>query len=249
MAAADEYRRRARSFDAAAAQYARYRPSYPGPALDWLLPAGAHRVLDLAAGTGKLTATLADRHLDVVAVEPLPGMRAHLAATAPDADIRDGTAEDIPLPDADVDAVLVAQAWHWFDQDRALPEIARVLRPGGTLGVLWNREDLSVDWVHQIEELAYGAAPREVIQANPFGPHAAFDPAEAARFHHGQDHDTASLTGLYGSHSPLIVEPEPSRSRRLARIGAAVRTHPDLAGRDRFTLPYLTLCWRARRTV
>jgi hypothetical protein len=103
--------------------------------------------------------------------------------------------------------------------------------------------------VHQVEELAYGAAPGEVIQADPFGPHTAFGPAESARFGHGQDHDAESLTGLYGSHSPVIVEPEESRSRRLAQIEAAIRTHPDLAGRDRFTLPYLTLCWRARRTV
>jgi SAM-dependent methyltransferase len=115
-------------FGSAAADYAAHRPDYPGSAIAWALEhTPGPRVLDLAAGTGKLTAGLLDR--DVVAVEPDPGMLEVLRADLPQVEALLGTAEDIPLPDASVDAVLVGQAVHWFDPARAWPEIARVLRP------------------------------------------------------------------------------------------------------------------------
>ena len=141
---------RAASFGAAADHYDRGRPSYPAEAVDWLVPTTAHHVLDLGAGTGKLTRLLHDRGLDVLAVEPSPGMRARLAAALPDVRLLDGTAEAIPLPDASVDAVLVAQAWHWVDPARAVPEVARVLVPGGRLGLVWNIRDEREDWVRQL---------------------------------------------------------------------------------------------------
>ncbi|MEO5900927.1 MAG: class I SAM-dependent methyltransferase [Ilumatobacteraceae bacterium] len=134
----------ARSFDATAAAYELGRPGYPAAAIEWWVRQGAFpfggTVLDLAAGTGKLTRSLVARGCDVVAVEPLANMRAELAAVLPGMRTLDGTAEQVPLPDGCVDAVFVGQAFHWFDQPVALAEIHRVLRPGGGsgLGLIWN---------------------------------------------------------------------------------------------------------------
>ena len=123
---------RSLSFGAEAAAYERGRPSYPPEAIDWLLPRGARDVLDLGAGTGKLTTRLVERGLSVVAVDPIPEMLEVLSNSLPDTPALLGTAEEIPLPDHSVDAVLVAQAWHWFDPTRAVPEVSRVLRPGSS---------------------------------------------------------------------------------------------------------------------
>jgi SAM-dependent methyltransferase len=127
-----------RSFDRAAIEYEQARPGYPAGVLD-VLPLGpAAEVLDLGAGTGKLTRVLATRYRRVIAVEPLDGMRGILEATVPAAESLAGSAESIPLPDASVDAVFAAQAFHWFANDVAVAEIARVLRPGGILCAIWN---------------------------------------------------------------------------------------------------------------
>ncbi len=145
----------ASSFGPTAEAYERYRPEYPQAAVAQAVPDGARAVLDLGAGTGKLTAALQGPGRRVVAVEPDPRMLARLAALLPEVEALPGTAEDIPLPDASVDAVTVGQAWHWFDVDRALPEIARVLRPGGSLALLWNaddRDDPLTDGVERVLE-------------------------------------------------------------------------------------------------
>jgi SAM-dependent methyltransferase len=137
----------ARSADA----YERGRPDYPDDAVDRLVAAlPGRRVVDLAAGTGKLTRALVARRLDVVAVEPVAEMR---AAIAPPARALDGSAEAIPLPDESVDAVTVAQAFHWFDGPRALAEIHRVLRPGGVLALIWNRRDMRDELQQRISAL------------------------------------------------------------------------------------------------
>jgi SAM-dependent methyltransferase len=136
----------AEGFARGAGAYERGRPSYPPEAVSWLagqlrLGPGA-RVLDLAAGTGKLTRLLVATGASLIAVEPVAEMRSALAQLAPGVDVRAGTAEAIPLPDASVDAVAIAQAFHWFASDQALAEIARVLTPAGRLGLVWNRRDL-----------------------------------------------------------------------------------------------------------
>ena len=147
---------RAASFDNTAAAYEFGRPEYPEAAIDWWHERGAYPaggvVLDLAAGTGKLTRCLLDRECDVIAVEPLANMRAEFVRVLPNVPIHDGTAESIPLADHSVNTVFVAQAFHWFDGQLALAEIARVLRPGGGLGMIWNDDDASVPWVAHYTE-------------------------------------------------------------------------------------------------
>lgn len=128
----------ARSFERAAAAYESARPSYPDALLDLVPVDTSAIVLDLGAGTGKLTRVLARRYRHVIAVEPLDGMRAILESVVPEAESRAGAAESIPLPDSSVDAVFAAQAFHWFANDEAIAEIARVLRPGGVFAVVWN---------------------------------------------------------------------------------------------------------------
>ncbi len=131
----------ARSFDRAAEAYEEHRPGYPPELLDLLPLDGAATVLDLGAGTGKLTRILVERYAHVIAVEPLDNMRAILERVVPQAEPRPGTAEAIPLEDGSVDAVFAGQAFHWFRNDDAVAEIARVLRPGGLVCAVWNRPD------------------------------------------------------------------------------------------------------------
>src|SRR5215217_8960756 len=157
----------ARGFALAPADYERGRPMYPFEAVRRLVRELRVRpdstVLDLAAGTGKLTRLLGQLSPDVLAVEPVYAMRERLVETLPGVTALAGTAESIPLEDGSLDAVTVGQAFHWFDGDAALAEIHRVLRPGGRLGLIWNVKDESVDWIEKlggIMEAYRGAAPR-----------------------------------------------------------------------------------------
>jgi SAM-dependent methyltransferase len=234
---------RAASFELGAAQYASTRPSYPDTAVDWLLPDGARRVLDLAAGTGKLTERLVARGLDVVAIEPSDAMRARLADTVPAAQALPGTAESIPLPDASVDAVLVAQAWHWFSPG-AQPEIARVLRPGGRLGIVWNVRDSSVDWVGRFTEVIHRGDTLEHSYREPRLV-APFTDVEHRTVPWADRIPTASLRPLAASRSYLLTLPDARREELLAEIDDLVTAHPALAGRSEVDLPYLAECWRA----
>src|SRR5580658_2607332 len=146
------------SFGSVAGDYDRYRPPPPPQALDWVVPPGAQAVLDLAAGTGVVTRELVRRAAGtqrIIAVEPDERMRAVLAAGCPEAEVLAGRGEDIPLPDASVDAVVISAAWHWLDPERAVPEMARVLRVGGRLGVIWISRDARVPWVAEFNELAH----------------------------------------------------------------------------------------------
>src|SRR5262245_57888935 len=137
----DERRGRASSFGEVAEAYERARPGYPDDAVRWLTGAEPCDVVDLGAGTGKLTRSLVGLGHRVIAVEPLPGMLEQLRGAVPRATALSGSAEAIPLADASADVVVCAQSFHWFDHETALPEIARVLRPGGRLALVWNTRD------------------------------------------------------------------------------------------------------------
>jgi ubiquinone/menaquinone biosynthesis C-methylase UbiE len=143
----------ANAFGLVAADYERARPSYPMESIELLRRelrlAPGRVVCDLAAGTGKLTRLLIGTGATVVAVEPVAGMRAQLSEVLPDIEVRDGTAEALPFADASVDAVTVAQAFHWFRFDEALAEIRRVVRPGGALAIVFNERDERTAWVKE----------------------------------------------------------------------------------------------------
>lgn len=236
-----------RTFDETATTYAAVRPGYPEAAVDWLLPPSAHRVLDLAAGTGKLTVQLVRRDLDVIAVEPSPEMAAELLTAVPGVDLRVGTAEAIPLPDADVDAVLVGSAFHWFDHTAALAEIRRVLRPGGGLGLVRNVPDERVSWVAALGELTGARERRARRQPEPADP-SGFAAVETLDVDFAVTVSRRSLLDLLQTFSYYLVLDAGDRARLLDAVADLVDTHPDLAGLPEFTLPYVTHCWRAART-
>lgn len=244
-------------FGDVADRYERARPLYPQAALLELAARCGLRsgtpVVDLGAGTGKLTRQVAALGADVVAVEPAAGMRRRLEAKVPDVPVLDGTAEDIPLPDASVEVVTAGQAFHWFDTRRALDEIARVLRPNGWLALLWNEQPESGwaaglwDLRRQLTEAAAGTYPGrgwvEVLAADDrFGPRTS------------TQHDVVVTTTVDAeladseSRGCMYVVDEPRRQEVLDRLRRFLDTHPETAGRRRLTYTRpctLHLCQRS----
>jgi SAM-dependent methyltransferase len=209
------------SFGGAAAAYAEHRPDYAAAAVAWALePAPGRRVLDLGAGTGKLTGTLVAAGVEVVAVEPDPAMLAELRAVLPGVRALRGSAESIPLPDGSVDAVLAGHALHWFDLAVAGPEIERVLVPGGVLAGLWNVVDDRVDWVAELARIGGPAAlgERDLLSTWRAATGARFDAAEFAEFPHDQRHTADSLVAKIATHAGLLVMPEDERRAVLGRM-------------------------------
>ena len=240
-----ERRRLAASFDSAADLYERARPGFPAAAIDWVLPARARRVLDLGAGTGKLTQSLVERGLEVVAVDPAPSMLAQLAAKLPAVEVRIGRAEASGLPDADVDAVLVASAYHWFDRPAADAEIARVLRPGGTVGLLWNRRDPASSLRAAFDDARDSSTvPEQGDEADTVLDGRWFTPTERGEFRHSQTVTVQGLVDLVASRSYVIAMAEPLRTsllERIRRLGEAEATAGVVE------VPYLTIALRAQR--
>ncbi|MER7199239.1 SAM-dependent methyltransferase [Streptomyces sp. CB01635] len=247
------------SFGAAAPAYAEHRPDYAQAAVRWALePAPGLRVLDLGAGTGKLTAALVALGAEVIAVEPDPAMLTELGRALPAVRALPGSAEAVPLPDASVDAVVAGNAMHWFDMDVAGPEIARVLAPGGVLAGLWNVFDNQVDWVAQLERVSGSAAigPRDTRsswRAETAGAHlpraglvARFGSPEQTEFPHGQRRTADSLVATFATKAGVLVMPEREREATLDPIRAFLTSRQETAHGE-FTLPMLTGVLRVRR--
>ena len=241
--------RRARSFGALAEEYERRRPGYPDDAVDWLLPPGACAVADVGAGTGKLTAALLARGLEVVAVEPDPAMLSVLAARLPAADARLAGADDLPLPAGSVDAVVVGQAWHWFPQERAAAEVRRVLRPGGWLGLVWNQAWPQEPWQIEVERLNAAARGHEldVQDELPEGVEVPGLPSaelEAALFPWTEALDAAALCARLATYSHISLLDPADRRPLLAAVAAVVTDEAGRRGTP--TLPHRQLAYCVR---
>lgn len=244
-------------FGSTADFYERRRPDYPEQAIDRLVQeleiGRACTVLDLGAGTGKLTRQLAALGPRIVAVEPVEAMRRAFAVAVPNVPVAAGVAEALPVRTGGFDAVVCAQAFHWFDGERALPEIHRALKPHGRFGLLWNLRDESVDWVRHLGEILepYQArVPQETTGdwRRAFSSTDWFGTLNRLRFPHTQPLDAEGLVERYASASYLAVLEDAERTDVLERIRRLAQVHPDLVGRPSFDLPYITdLYWTSRR--
>lgn len=226
------HRAAASGFERGAADYELGRPGYPHRAVDWLLDVlavrGGTRVLDLAAGTGKLTRELARAGTNVTAVEPVRAMREALAAALPTVNVLDGTAEAIPLPERAVDAVTAAQAFHWFDGERALAEIHRVLRPGGRLALVWNKRENADPLQRRITEITEpyrGDTPghASLRWKEAFDHTRLFTPLEERRLRWTHVTDADGLVARVTSISFIATLPEAERRSVVERARALVR--------------------------
>jgi len=239
----------ARGYQVASESYERGRPDYPPDAVRHLVEAlgigpGA-KVLDLGAGTGKLTKLLEPTGAQLFAVEPVEAMRARLEQKVPGTTVLEGTAEAIPLETGTMDAVAVAQAFHWFDGPRALAEIHRVLKPQGRLGLLWNARDESADWVAQLTRLINpheGDAPRyrKGEWRAAFDRSTRFTPLRVRHFHHAHHGPPEMVVDRVASISFIAALPAPSREDVLAEVRHLLATHPGVRGLAEVSLPYRT---------
>lgn len=227
------------AFGSAADAYATGRPSYPREALEWALAQDARTVLDLAAGTGRLTMRLLELGLDVIAVEPLAEMRAHIPAPAVPLD---GTAEELPLDDATVDTVMVGQAFHWFDVPRATAEMRRVLRRGGTIGLFWNMLDDGEPWIDEFCDLVEAEERFSRLnhdQAPPYDVEGLSTP-ERKLFRHTERYDVDRLLAFVLSRSQTILTTDEKRERMVEDIRR-------LAPPGVFDVPLVCEAWRGGR--
>ena len=235
--------------------YERGRPPYPAEAIDLLVSRvgadPAATVLDLAAGNGRLTRALIERFARVIAVEPHDGMRARLAAGAPAAEVLAGTAEAIPLASESVDAVFVGTAFHWFDESRAVPEIARVLRPRGGLGMIasrWVRD--SSDWSKAIDRVLsrHGSNPAEGWRERFEAAAGLFEPLEETIVLATQETDRAGVLARVASISFIADLPERDRDEVLDEVGRILDGHSETRASAPLATPHrIEICWTHKR--
>jgi SAM-dependent methyltransferase len=238
----------ASGFDAQADAYERARPSYPLDAVAWIVdhlrvgPGAA--VVDLAAGTGKFTRLLAPFGSDLVAVEPVAGMAGHLRAALPGVPLVSSAAETLPFATHALDAVTVAQAFHWFDADAAFAELRRVLRPGGRVGLVWNARDRSIDWVDQVWGIMDRVEKRapwrehERWSESALGSRPGFGPLHEATFFHEHRLAPDDVVTRVRSVSHVAVLAPADREVVLDEVRALLASHPETKGRDVVAMTY-----------
>jgi ubiquinone/menaquinone biosynthesis C-methylase UbiE len=232
----------AHSFGGVAEAYERGRPTYPAEAVRWMLGEQPQTVLELGAGTGKLTRVLTELGHDVHATDPDAAMLSILEREVPGARTAEASAEDIPLGDGSVDAVIAAQAFHWFDLDRALPEVARVLRPGGRVCLVWNHRNEKIPWVRRLGTLI-GTQENQPDPAEALIFSELFGFVEDKEFAHWQVVDRQSIQDLVLSRSNVAVLGEQERAAKLAEVLTLYDEYG--RGMDGMQLPYVARCYRA----
>ncbi|ORW87544.1 SAM-dependent methyltransferase [Mycobacterium sp. IEC1808] len=243
---------RAMSFGSIAENYDGLRPQPPPDAVNWLVPSGCGVAVDVGAGTGLFTRALLGKAAQVVAVEPDARMRKVLAARSPGVRVVEGRGESIPLPDASADAVFVSSAWHWMDPERAVPEIGRVLRDGGRLGLIWTSRDREVGWVRDLDRLpgdeasdaeSADRARRRLDVVLPLPTTFRNFARETFRFTRTMTIDDA--VAMLGTYSRFLVASPEDRARRLTEARAALAAR--FPGADTVEMPMQARCWRADR--
>lgn len=238
----------AKSFERIGEDYDRYRPGFPARAADMLVPRPVGAVLDLGAGTGKFTELLSARAERVIAVEPSEPMLAVLRAKLPEVEAHLGSAERIPAEDSSVDVVTVAQAFHWFERERACAEISRVLVAGGTLGLIWNRPDPTSSWDHAAHRIAHPAvADSDGTTSSAADELPGFRFVEQQQLHWTERIDRASYLKRWSTVSTFLVADERQRADMFAAIEDVLDTDPETRGRDEYELPIITDVFVYRR--
>lgn len=237
---------RARSFGSQASLYERLRPGYPARAVDALLPDPGQRVADIGAGTGKLTAALAEAGHTVIAVEPDPDMRATLVRQLPEVDVRDGTGEALPLADGSVNAVCYGQSWHWVAPEAAAREARRVLTEDGVLALVWNIPDNGRPWVKELLAITHpGQDPLRAMEPLVI---TGFGPGELQRTPWRQVLAPSEVVDLVSTWSRINTSPPAQRDALLDAVRDVVTTHPDVAGATEVEFPYVCAAYRYRPT-
>lgn len=244
----DQKREQARSFGAVAEIYDRARPSYPAEAAESLVGrAGTtggdpKRVLELGAGTGKLTEHLVRLGHHVIATDPSPEMLGHLKLRAPGAETMVAVAEHLPVASRSVDVVVCAESFHHFDHDEALAEIARVLRPGGTLALVWNFRDEGIPWVRKLGRIiARHSTDGVPDHTGPLEACDYFGEVGEREYRFWQDLRKNELLDLVRTRSHVAVMPEHERADVLDQVAALYDDYG--RGPDGMKLPYLTRCY------
>jgi SAM-dependent methyltransferase len=236
------------SFGVAAGSYEQFRPTYPAEAVRWMLDGASgdvHRVADVGAGTGLLTRVLVSFGMSVTACEPDSAMLAQLGTQVPEAAQVSAYAESLPLDDHSVDAVTAAQAWHWFDKPAAAAEFARVLRPGGVVGLVWNIRDDRVAWMARLSELIDGEDSMRSSRSDAWAEIESVLPGVERRdVEHVVSMTPDQLVGLVSTFSYVRLRAD--RDAVLDSVRALVASHPDTAGLDVVDVPYVTAAYRAR---
>lgn len=252
MTQSDEHsnlRKLGSAFAAGGDEYERLRPGYPEDAVTWLVwdaPEGG-RAADVGAGTGKLTAELVARGLDVAAVDPSTDMLAQLSLRLPAVDVLVGTGEHTGLDDASVDLVTFAQSWHWVEPTAGATEVSRVLKSDGRVSMVWNFMDPRVDWVTELSDAWHTLSASEAIDAERHRPHLGpdFGPVESVTVDWVDTMAIEKLAALVTTRSYFLTASPSEQHSIRDRVGQILRSH--FSGRTTLELPYRAHCFRARR--